>query len=62
MSTSSTEKPHQTLSLPAPTAETASNVKIDGQSVKIDALGPLVVNSDGVRLACDNARRCLKRP
>lgn len=51
MSTAPTEHTHETLSLPAPPADPASKVDIDGQSVKIDALGPLVVNSDGVRTA-----------
>lgn len=36
------------LMLPAP-ADAAQNLRVDGPSVKLDELGPMIVNSDGVR-------------
>lgn len=56
MSSNSTEKPSQTHSdhlLPAPqdVPEKPDTTKVDvnsGEAVKLDSLGPMVINSDGV--------------
>lgn len=37
----------QTLLLPAPSTDETTSLEIGGQPVQLDALGPMVVNSDG---------------
>jgi hypothetical protein len=44
---------NETRLLPPPSGEgEAQTVQVNGDSLKLDALGPMVVNSDGVRLPC----------
>lgn len=44
------ENPPDRLMLPAPAADAARKLDVDGPSVKLDDLGPMIVNSDGVRV------------
>lgn len=49
---------HRPLALPAPgegtqvEQEGATTLEVGGESVKMDKLGPLIVNSDGVSPSC----------
>lgn len=43
------ENPPDRLMLPAPAAYIAPRLDVDGPLVKLDNLGPMIVNSDGVR-------------
>ncbi len=43
-------EPNTALALPPPPpTATATEVNVDAGAVKLDSLGPMVVNSDGVR-------------
>ena len=52
MSAQATTNPQSPLALPAPAdAEPAEQIAVDGtQTFKFDKLGPVVVNTDGVRV------------
>ncbi|KAK6356482.1 hypothetical protein TWF718_000841 [Orbilia javanica] len=45
------QPPQETLALPAPETETEANaakkLEVDAEALKLDHLGPMVVNSDG---------------
>ncbi|KAF9463356.1 hypothetical protein BDZ94DRAFT_621876 [Collybia nuda] len=45
------ENPLDHLMLPAPTADATHTLGVDGPSVRLDDLGPMIVNSDGVSTA-----------
>lgn len=45
------ENPIDRLMLPAPNAGETQRLGLDGPLVKLDGLGPMVVNSDGVSLS-----------
>jgi hypothetical protein len=57
------ENPLDRLMLPAPNAGETQRLDVDGPSVKLDDLGPMVVNSDGVshrmfyRVLIDRSRK-----
>jgi hypothetical protein len=46
--------------LPAPpvTGEATTTVEVGGQAIRLDALGPMIVNSDGVRAVGSSTRIC----